>query len=362
MSTSLPTLEELTSDSSSPFRGAARRLRNSRIMFWFSLFCMGSFIVFCLAGLLLPWQQVSIGKGKVIAYAPQNRRQTIESPMKGRIARWYVSEGESIKKGQPIVELSDIDPNIIERMQTQYEALEKNLKAYESALKISRLNLERQRTLSKKGIVSRRDYELAQLEVNNYESEVSSARAKFSDMEVKLSRQLSQTVRADQDGILMRIYAPQGGVLVSQGERLAMLVPDTEDKAVQLYISGNDLPLVEPGRKVRLQFEGWPAVQFSGWPSVAIGTFGGVVKYVDHADDGQGNYRVLVFPDPDDAGWPSSRFLRQGVQTVGWILLDEVSLGWELWRQFNGFPKQVSTMPDTQKESINIPIGGVKKK
>ena len=37
----------------------------------------------------------------------------------------------------------------------------------------------------------------------------------------------------------------------------------------------NDMPMLQTGRRVRLQFEGWPALQFSGWPSIAVGTFGG---------------------------------------------------------------------------------------
>ena len=85
------------------------------------------------------------------------------------------------------------------------------------------------------------------------------------------------------------------------------------------------------------QFEGWPAVQFSGWPSVAVGTFGGTVALVDATDDGQGQFRILVVPAPGET-WPDARFLRQGSRANGWVLLDTVPLGWELWRQFNGFP------------------------
>ena len=292
--------------------------------------------------MLLPWQQVSIGRGKVIAYSPENRRQVVEASVEGRIAKWLVQEGQSVKKGAPLVELLDIDPNIISRLERQYEALEVNLQASEKALEISKKNLNRQRELAKKGLSSQRAFEKSQLEVANYETEVSAAKAKLADLEVKVSRQKSQAITADQAGVVMRILKPQGGELVKAGDPLALLVPDTEDRAVEILISGNDLPLIQPGRHVRLQFEGWPAVQFTGWPSVAVGTFGGIVKYVDLADDGNGNYRVLVFPDPGDNPWPRGNYLRQGVKAIGWILLDEVSLGWELWRRLNGFPVTVS--------------------
>ena len=42
------------------------------------------------------------------------------------------------------------------------------------------------------------------------------------------------------------------------------------------------------------------------------------------------------------ARWPDDRWLRQGVRAKGWVLLNEVSLGYELWRQLNGFPPVVA--------------------
>jgi adhesin transport system membrane fusion protein len=46
----------------------------------------------------------------------------------------------------------------------------------------------------------------------------------------------------------------------------------------------------------------------------------------------------VILPDPDDLPWPNERFIRQGVRTNGWVLLNRVMLGFELWRIFNGFP------------------------
>jgi hypothetical protein len=94
---------------------------------------------------------------------------------------------------------------------------------------------------------------------------------------------------------------------------------------------------VKPGRPVRLQFEGWPALQFVGWPQIARGTFGGEVKLVDLHDDGSGRFRVVIGPT-DEEPWPDPVVLRQGVRSNGWILLEVVPLGWELWRRLNAFP------------------------
>jgi hypothetical protein len=125
--------------------------------------------------------------------------------------------------------------------------------------------------------------------------------------------------------------------MVKAGDPLVLLVPEAGSRAVELYVDGNDAPLVEPGRPVRIQFEGWPAVQFVGWPSVAVGTFPGEVAFIDAHDDGKGRFRVVVVPTESDA-WPEGRYLRQGVRANGWVLLNRVKLGFELWRRFNGFP------------------------
>ena len=44
----------------------------------------------------------------------------------------------------------------------------------------------------------------------------------------------------------------------------------------------------------------------------------------------------------DSEGWPAARFLRQGVRANGWVLLSVVPVGYELWRQFNGFPPAIA--------------------
>jgi adhesin transport system membrane fusion protein len=115
--------------------------------------------------------------------------------------------------------------------------------------------------------------------------------------------------------------------------------------AVEMTVRAMDVPLIEAGRKVRIQFDGWPALQFSGWPNVSVGTFGGLVKVIDRVDDTGGNYRILVTPDPNDEPWPEQ--LRMGSGTKGWVMLDNVKVGYEIWRQLNGFPPSLYEAPES---------------
>lgn len=168
-------------------------------------------------------------------------------------------------------------------------------------------------------------------------SDLQKARSEVFKAETALARQNTQDIRAPFDGFLTQIMPNAGSSIVKEGSPICVIVPDTSDRAVQVWLDGNDAPLVTPGRHVRLQFEGWPAVQFAGWPSVAVGTFGGQVVSVDATDNGKGKFRILVQAD-DDIPWPNERFLRQGVRANGWVLLEQVPLWFELWRNMNGFP------------------------
>jgi hypothetical protein len=176
---------------------------------------------------------------------------------------------------------------------------------------------------------------------------------------IKLSQTSRQVIEAPRDGVIVRMQVTEGNYLKS-GTPLCTIIPDTKNLVVEMWIDGNDMPLVRErvvdatgtivkrGSTVRLQFEGWPAIQFAGWPSVAIGTFGGEVIFVDRAGNGQGKFRVLVEPVPDVIKtmngaekvieWPEAPVMRQGVLAQGWVLLERVPLWFEVWRQINGFP------------------------
>ncbi len=184
------------------------------------------------------------------------------------------------------------------------------------------------------------------------EQKQATAERKLNDANTVLERQKNQSVFAERDGYIQRVHAAGSANLLAQGEPLIELVPMTDDLAVELWVRGIDAPLVVPGRKVRLQFEGWPAVQFAGWPSVAVGTFGGVVSVVDSFGNSEGNVRILVVPDPEDDPWPELPYLRQGVRANAWLLLDTVRLGYEFWRQLNAFPPTVSG-PGPPKTDMN---------
>lgn len=190
----------------------------------------------------------------------------------------------------------------------------------------------------------------AEQKLNDARQKLETIKKELIDLETKRGELDRNEIAAPCSGVIQQWYGVAGSDTVKEGDQLFMIVPQADDLAVEMKVNGNDMPLIHKGDRVRLQFEGWPAVQFVGWPSVAVGTFGGRVNRVFPTDDGKGNFRVLVSPEPD-SDWPGENYLRQGVRANGWVMLKQVPLGYEIWRQLNGFPPTVSDdEPDKDKK------------
>jgi RND family efflux transporter MFP subunit len=297
--------------------------------------------IVALAAFLLfaPWVQTTYGVGTVTALNPNDRLQEINALVPGRIQEWYVRDGSRVSIGDPIVKIVDNDPNLIERLETERRQVLAKLAAAQAAVDTALVDMNRMRELFEQGLAAQRESEQARIRVEELRSRVAEASAELTRTEVNISRQSMQIVRAPRDGVILRVTAGDAATFINAGDIVATFVPDNAERAVELFVDGRDIALIRPGAKVRLQFEGWPVVQFSGWPSVAIGTFGGVVTAVDPSASAAGRFRVLVSEDTSDPHrWPDEDYVRFGSNARGWILLETVPIGYELWRQLNNFP------------------------
>ena len=87
-----------------------------------------------LATLFLPWQQNINGEGTVTALTPQDRPQTVQNAIAGRIEKWYARDGQQVKQGDTLLIISEIkdeyfDPNLPERLREQLGAKESSMNA-----------------------------------------------------------------------------------------------------------------------------------------------------------------------------------------------------------------------------------------
>lgn len=151
-------------------------------------------------------------------------------------------------------------------------------------------------------------------------------------------------ITAPQTGYVTEAIQSGIGETIKEGSEIVSIMPAEYDLAVAMYVDPIDLPLIEKGQEVRIQFDGWPAIVFSGWPNTSYGTFGGKVFAIDNFISPNGKFRLLVAPDPDAEPWPEA--LRVGGGARNMLLLKDVMIWYELWRRFNGFP------PDYYKAAL----------
>lgn len=234
----------------------------------------------------------------------------------------------------------------------------RKLKLQETQAKL--ISVENKLRISKQELINSQ-IELSSVEpdyrekISKAQSDLNSAIASYADGQSELSKLVNKQasvdvrrglyiIKAPQDGYVVKALKEGIGETIKEGESICTLQPDNPQMAVELYVRAMDVPLIQKGREVRIQFEGWPAIQFSGWPSVSVGTFGGTVKVIDLIDSKNGEYRVLVTPQVGDEKWPEQ--LRMGSGVYGWVMLDNVPIWYELWRQLNAFPPSLKNEPE----------------
>ena len=325
-------------------------------------------LVIGISGLWIPWVQTTSGSGQVTTLNPSDRVQSISALVTGRIAVWYVQDADYVEAGDPIIRIQDIDDQLIVRLQLQLDAARRKIEASQEAVTTAQIDYQRQKDLFGEGLASQLSFEQARIKVQQMTVSLEEARSEFNQAETALSRQGSQLVVAPRNGTIIHVEAGDTATIVNAGQPLATFMPADTERAVEIMIDGRDIGLVHPGRQVRLQFEGWPAFQFSGRPDLAVGTFRGEVVFVEPSARLDGRFRVLVkeplnsedclesevingIPRMGECGWPPESFVRLGATVRGWILLETVPLGFELWRLLNSFPPINVTNASSSEEA-----------
>lgn len=95
---------------------------------------LGGIFLIIILSLFLPWTQNIRSQGTLTALTPQDRPQTVEATIAGRIEQWHVMEGAFVKKGDTIASLSEVkekymDPDLLVRLEEQVQAKEGAMEA-----------------------------------------------------------------------------------------------------------------------------------------------------------------------------------------------------------------------------------------
>lgn len=387
--------------------------------------------------LFLPWTQNIRTNGLVTTRTQDQRPQQVQSPIAGKIVKWWVKEGDYVKKGDTLLQLAEIkdvylDPELLKKTKTQLDARKSSVGLYKDKADVTGLQIEtieRTRDLKLKQLDNKLEQldlklkaEGAELEAAGKEAEVAedqlsrqqkmfdaglvsqtqlqqrvvafrNAQAKRTVLEnkiaqtkqeilntrieqnttiqenlekiqmargerlqsineaaqgegdvAKLENMLSNytlrnqmyVVLAPQDGQIVQARKSGLGELVKESELILYVVPTQDEFAVEIFVRPLDFPLIDVGQRVRFMFDGFPAVVFSGWPEGSYGTFSGKIAAYETKVNDDGYFRVLVTEDSSEKKWPYQLKVGSGARSI--ILLNDVPIWYELWRNINGFP------------------------
>lgn len=411
--------------------------------------------------MFVPWTQNIRSQGYVTTLYPDQKPQTIQSLLSGKIEEWYITEGQIVVTGDTILRLSEVkeeylDPDLINNtsnqiiakeessnsynekarnLELQFEALENSreikltqnenkinqvrlkiksdsmdLQAIRLKNQIAKKQLDRIESLYNDGIKSLTDLETKRMSFqesqakvisieniinsnknelenlyanrnaikNDYADKIAKSRSElYSALSAKYDtdanvnklqsslnryseRRKNYYVIAPVDGMVTNTMQSGIGEIIKNGDVIVNIIPQDIDLAVETYVLPQDLPLLDVGEDVRIQFDGWPAVVFSGWPDNSFGTFGGKIVAIDQNISPNGKYRILIGQDDTTQPWPNELRIGGGANTI--TLLENVKLGYEIWRRLNGFPPDYysESEADSEKLKSKAPLKKVK--
>ncbi|MCW5518561.1 HlyD family efflux transporter periplasmic adaptor subunit [Aureitalea sp. L0-47] len=182
--------------------------------------------------MFLPWTQNITGKGYLTTLKPDQRPQTIQSPIPGKIEKWYVREGDFVKKGDTILHISEVkneyfDPRLIERTGMQIEAKELSVGSYKEKVKaldgqIAALSNERRLKLEQ----AQNKLLQAKLKVQSDSIDLEAAKTNLSIAETQFNRTLTlqqEGLKAmtDVEGKRLKLQETQAKLISQENKLLA---------------------------------------------------------------------------------------------------------------------------------------------
>lgn len=335
-----------------------------------------------------------VSQGDIIAELEDIDKEFLSPDMSNLTNQIYQAELSNQQIYQSKVQtLQNNIKNIEELLNNNIQEQENQIQIYRQELEIANLNYQRINSLNNDGLISNRQYELskrdgqnaqnklqqakikiqslratANQEITKLQSQILEARSSLAQSKLKqaninIKRQTVNTrtnfrlIKAPTDGHIVNVLEYGSGTAIKTGTTIATIQPKIEEQAVELLIRDIDIMLIQAGDKVRIEFAGWPMFYIPGLSEhLNIGTFGGVVKVIDLFTNTPGKFRILIIPDPKDEPWPTTQFLKIGTRSTGWILLDKVPFGYELWRNFNGFQLISDKLRDVKQDNIPVKI------
>ncbi|MFY0526357.1 efflux RND transporter periplasmic adaptor subunit [Archangium gephyra] len=192
--------------------------------------------------------------GPVLSGTLQARRAaTMRAEVQGAVLEMVVEQGQQVKKGQLLARIED------NSLQDQLIAARGAVRVARNALQVARSEEERNRKLSDAGVITRRDFERAQLSRHQAQAQLSEAEARLALARQQVGR---TRIRAPFTGVVSERLASAGDI-VQPGTALYTVIDPTSLR-LEASVPAAQLSTLEPGIEVDFNVGGYGDRSFKG--------------------------------------------------------------------------------------------------
>lgn len=212
-----------------------------------------------------------------------NNQYQVFAAANGLLKEVYVTEGDLVKKGQPLMRLSDVTARLnIEnaRIAAGYNSLQANLDKLNQAkmdidlAKAKMENdaslLERQRNLWAQGIGSKNDLEQRELSLKNSTTALNQAKVRYEDLQRQLdfaskqseknlqivsSNTSDYTIKSEVNGKVYRVLKEKGEMVTVQTP--VAIIGDSSGFTLELQVDEYDITRIKIGQKIIVSMDSY---------------------------------------------------------------------------------------------------------
>lgn len=213
--------------------------------------------------------QIVTATGKIQA----ETKVVISAEVSGEIISLPFKEGDVVKKGDVVVKIRpDSYLPKLKQEQAGINVAQSNLATQEVTLKKHKLELDRIKILTDKGLASQVDLDNAQTnydatlaQMNTVRAQIQQQRASLSSVQYDVSK---TTINAPMSGTVTQLNNEEGekvlGTSFNIGSQI-MTISDLNSMECQVEVGETDVTLVKLGDTARIQIDAFPGKTFTGY-------------------------------------------------------------------------------------------------
>lgn len=198
------------------------------------------------------------------ALVPEGYVKPVQSAGSGTVQGVLVREGETVVRGQPLVQLDAAE------MRALHARLREELQTSERQLRQLMVSRPVNETLEQQNRIARLQSEIAAAE----------------------NALRYTTITAPFAGVVTSMEVRGRGAVLQAGQTVASIAPADAPLVVEARVSNKDIAFVEPGLAVKLKLDAFPFQEYG----VVEGTVSAVAPDALTNEDGSSFYKVLITP------------------------------------------------------------------